>query len=210
MGSSGASPTSTGVVGGVDMATQAELNAIVPVRDTAANLAANNTVYAAGLLIIATDTRVLAFGDGATAYNSLSKYPQLNMGMVQSAQTTTPNSTIPTTGQDWSGLTITLVADGVTAIKLHARCYASDCSAAGSKTNLSVYEGATLLGSDRSPAAYTAGAITGGLDAWSPPFVPTAGSHTYKVQSATTTAGTSTNYAAASGQEAFIESVLVK
>lgn len=83
---------------------QALIAATAPVAvvDTAANLAAANAVHASGRLVIASDTKVYAFGDGVTAYNSLPKFRGL--AAKQRLSTTTQQTGIAGTEVDVTGL----------------------------------------------------------------------------------------------------------
>lgn len=68
------------------------LSGVYTVSDTASNLVAANAVYPEGQLVVATDTNVIAFGDGATSYNSLPKYRE-SLEPVR-ADTTTQQGTV--------------------------------------------------------------------------------------------------------------------
>lgn len=73
------------------------------VVDTAANLAAANTVYPVGTFIRSSDSHVLAFADGSTAYNSLPKYEEKLDPQI--AESSTQQTGI-TTGTALTGLTV--------------------------------------------------------------------------------------------------------
>jgi hypothetical protein len=79
------------------------------VQDTAANLAAENEVYAAGVLVEAVDVSVFSIGDGVTAYNSLPKYRSLpDVERLSSTVRQTGINATPTVLTGLSNLTFTV------------------------------------------------------------------------------------------------------
>lgn len=159
-----------------------------PITGTHAALASSNPTPALGQVIMATDApKSFRIGDGATAYLGLPEF-YTNAG-CQYVQTATGLTGIGTAGADWTGLTLTFQADGVTAHKITAKCIGAlgeaSITVAGGQGILTIYEGATLLDrSDGSQAVSTGVAAKSSIPAAVLVKTFSAGAHTVKVTAA--------------------------
>lgn len=190
---------------------------LTPVRGTSAALAAANAVYTAGKFIQQTDgAKLLAIGDGTTAYNSLPKYSLGEAGAYQYAYTETGNFDVGTTFEDWPGLTITFTSDGVSPIEIETICPFVRGNAGMTLPcygQMTVMEGDTQIAFGSSSQMTVAGdsgigatIIIKDTRVWS------AGVHTIKVQIARSTVGGGTGnlsfFAFTGGFRAYIRSKL--
>ncbi len=154
------------------------------VRDTLASLNTNNPVVAVGRLVIATDSspRIVAIGDGVTAWNSLPKYYARSAS--QSAQTLAVQNGITsnTTYVDRTGLIVTFTVGDVPwmVIANESLVYSN---AAGSLAVISIRDsaGVTYVQSATSMSSTATGGIYYGSSIEASERITTPGTYTRKM-----------------------------
>lgn len=132
----------------------------IPVVNTAAALAASNLTYAAGRLIIESDTGVSKYGDGVTAYASLPTVDTAGKVLLEATFSATTGNY--TTLADLSEMGTLIIPDLNFAVDLHFFSSAMYNDTAGGVALVSICKSDnTVLGSDRVIAPNWASPPTG-------------------------------------------------
>jgi len=148
-----------------------------PIRDTLANLNANNPVVAAGRIAVATDSnpRRFAIGNDVDTWSNLVKYYAGGAGVLGYGQVIADQNGVGTTITDLTGLAVTVTVAASRRIRVSGQALILLNSGAIAAYG-TIAEGAVEL--QRFAQIFT----SSGVGAGSINLTPSAGAHTYKLR----------------------------